>query len=68
MAKKKERNPEPENVGESVEEAEGFTTGRTTQERRIGSGNFRTGHSELEREVDAMPKNRAPSAKRRSKR
>ncbi|MFL6583776.1 MAG: hypothetical protein ACJ8KU_04595 [Chthoniobacterales bacterium] len=57
-----------ENVAGSVENAPGLTSGRTTQERRIGSGNLRSGQGARQREVDARPTGRTRTTKRPSSR
>jgi hypothetical protein len=44
-----------ENVGDSVQQSDGITAGRTEQERRISGGNVRSGSGKLEREVEKMP-------------
>jgi hypothetical protein len=53
-----------DNVGNSVEETQGITTGRRAQERRIGAGNSRQGTGKLQAEVDARPTKKTRSTKR----
>lgn len=62
------RKAEDENVGGSVEETPGITSGRTRQERRIGSGNMRAGQGARQREVDERPTGKTRSTKRPSSR
>ncbi len=57
-----------ENVGRSVEQAHGVTAGRTTQERRIGSGNARVGQGARQRDVASRPAGKTRSVKRPSSR
>jgi hypothetical protein len=67
MAGKKKKNSR-ENVGRSVEEAVGITAGRTTQERRVGSGDVRAGQGARQRKVDNRGTGRTRSTKRPSTR
>lgn len=46
--------PTEENPGHSTEETPGITGNRTTQERRVGSGNTRTGSIEAQKAADGI--------------
>jgi hypothetical protein len=53
-----------ENAGGSVTQRDGLTTGRTRQEKRIGSGNARSGQARREIEVNARSTGRSRTTKR----
>jgi hypothetical protein len=55
-----------ENVGRSVEQAHGVTAGRTTQERRIGSGNVRSGGAAALKKTGASSTSKTRSTTRPS--
>jgi hypothetical protein len=53
-----------ENVGGSVTQRDGLTTGRTRQEKLIGSGNARSGQAQREIEVNSRSTGRSRTTKR----
>jgi hypothetical protein len=57
-----------ENVRGSVTQQDGFTNGRRRQEKRIGSGNTRSGQARSETEVKARATGRTRTTKRPSSR
>jgi hypothetical protein len=54
-----------ENVGDSVQQSDGLTTGRRRQEKRVASGNTRRGQAATEKEVSGSAKRKSASKKRK---
>lgn len=56
--KRAKKGEEEENLGGSVRQSPGMTTGRQEKERRIGSGNARAGSVENQKRAERSPRPR----------